>query len=484
MKKSEALFVPDGVELKNLSYRYVVLTKDNASEEELKGAIETTDGRLIALVSWDVSADETTDKKGRKIETCDLSKLAKDGTLTLHAQWREASSDDETLTGADYAQSDDIEAVDVQGEAAKSREAARKELVAATSVSSTAARSMAAELCDGAAGDGEGEEPTDPTEGEQTDPSTPPRSGDGTNIEQLTAKWITADTVNNDDLGLLYIKPGGDSTQSVRLQINYALSGEHNSGPGDVTITMPAHIFTDRNGKDVGTLAIPYPKEPSTKNDFNWKLVGDNYVLTNTKRMSAATKGYIQFAISGLVPHTLVDMEISDEFTAYIEVITHKDNTIALRSNPLTAQFDTEARLSSVSKRAYGAPSRVPARSIPASQRIEGEDEYILVNWYVWAYTSANQPYTLSQVDTLPGDKVVMQNDDGTMTEIDAQGFILNATSEDGRELARGASGTSYSTGTTSYYYYSTAYPASQFEPDVNYTFHNDINMTLTEVDP
>ena len=185
--------------------------------------------------------------------------------------------------------------------------------------------------------------------------------------------------------------------------------------------------------------------------------------------MSAATKGYIQIGFDQLVPHDLVDMQVSDEFDAYIEVITHKGNTIALRSDKLTAQFDTEAKLDNTSKRVYGSPSRVPASSIPASQRVEGEEEYIKVEWYVWGATSANTLYTLDYTDTIPDEY---------------NGFIIGSTSEDGRTLTKEAIYKGSKDGQTSYYYFSTAYPASQFEPDVQYTFHNSVSMTVTENDP
>ena len=310
-----------------------------------------------------------------------------------------------------------------------------------------------------------------------------PRQGDGTNIENITAKWLTTDTVDNGDAGFLYYKPEGDSSFDIRLQVNYALSGEHNYEPGDITITIPESIISTRNGKPAGEIILPFPEDPSTKADFNWKIVDGNYVFTNTKRMSAATKGYFQVGIAELVPHTLVDMEVSEYFDAYIEVTTHKGNTIALRSNKLNAQFDTEAKLvnDSVTKRQYGKVERVDASKIPAEQRVNGETEYIVVKWYAWASITANTEYTLDITDTLPQDKQVTA--DG-LKESDVHGFIINATSQDGHTLVKDDVYVGHNSGKTNYYYYETAYPASQFEPNVEYTFHNDIEMTVTEVDP
>ena len=293
-----------------------------------------------------------------------------------------------------------------------------------------------------------------------------PRQLDGSNIESISAKWITEDTTDNEDASLLYFKPEDDEKFSVRLQINYALSGEHNYEPGDIVISVPACIIKNRDGKDCGPLIIPYAEDPSTKTDFNWKLAGDTYYLTNTRKMSAATKGYIQFAISELVPHTLVDMQESAPFDASIEVVTHRGNLIALRSNALTCQFDTEAKVTRAWKERKGSPYRVPASQIPEEKRTEGEDEYIVIEWYAYANIVSNTMYDLKIEDVIP--------DQYSGFILDAQEDLVSVRNEDGL----------YKGGKTKYYYYKTAYPASQFLPDTDYVFDNEATFTLTEEDP
>ncbi|MBQ1407187.1 MAG: hypothetical protein IIY88_03535, partial [Eubacterium sp.] len=359
-----------------------------------------------------------------------------------------------------------VYAVIVQGKAAGNKKAAKSALRNNTGLTDKEIDDIADALF--AAKAGEADAAKSGAGAAKADPDYP-SSGDGSKVESITAKWITTDSVDNGDDALLYVRPGNDNAQEVRLQINYALSGEHNYDPGDITITVPASMFKDRSGRSLGEIIIPFPEDPIRTDDFNWKLIGDNYVLTNTKKMSAATKGYIQFAFTGLTPHLIQDMQVSDEFSAYIQVLTHKDNTIASRSNPLTAQFDTEARLNGVSKKVYGAPKVVKASAIPESQRIEGVDEYIKVDWYVWGNTSSNTMYTIDQVDTIPDEY---------------NGFIIGATSEDGRTLERKGMYSGYSNGQGASYSFSTAYPAAQFEPDTDYVFHNNISYTLTEKDP
>ncbi|MCR5134697.1 MAG: hypothetical protein K6B12_03585, partial [Clostridiales bacterium] len=396
-----------------------------------------------------------------------------------------AKKDDAPGDGADCAVNGKVKAVQVQGKAAGSKAAAKEALKADTDLSDKEINDAVDDLF------------AAPQAGTLKAENVP-RQGDGSNIESIEAKWMTEDTVDNTPENaeedekkaadaLLYVRPSGDENQTVVLKINYALSGEHNYAPGDVTITIPAYIFKTRDGKKTGVLTIPYPEDPSSAKEFNWKQIGDTYVLTNTRNMSAATKGFIEISIEGIRPSDMVDMGVSDEFDAYIEVVTHKGNTIAARSNALKAQFDTQAEIKDVSKRATGSVQTVPADQIPASQRIEGEKEYVKVNWYVWGNIQSNTKYTLDQKDTLPVDKVVatVAKDGKTieLTEKDMQGFIIGAAGGDGTELVKEGT-VSTADGTTPYYSYATAYPASLFEADVEYTFHNSIECKVTEFDP
>ena len=246
-----------------------------------------------------------------------------------------------------------------------------------------------------------------------------PRQLDGTQIETLEVRWMTEDTVApgvegyeiaKNDADLLYIKPSGDSRQRVRLRINYSLSGEHNYDAGDINITIPATMFRTREGRPHGDINIPYPEDPSMKNDFNWRQIGDVYVLTNTRRMSAATRGYIEIGFYDLTPHAIADMEKSDPFVATIEVTTNKGNLIGLTSNALYAELDTEARVTEANKRQSGKTTIVPASQVPVSARRDprtgvadsNESYYVKVTWYAWAYRNANTKYTITMQDVLP----------------------------------------------------------------------------------
>ncbi len=343
---------------------------------------------------------------------------------------------DESLGGVSFVtagEDDEVEAVVVQGEAALSEEAAVEALAELDDLTSDEAAEVGGRLFLM-----DGDDPAD--DEDEPDDDTLPRSADGSYIDSISARWVTKDTVDNDDPNLLYIRPNGDNDQSVRLQVNYSLSGEHNYEPGDVVITIPAYIFKDRNGNDYGTMVIPYPEDPSTKNDFNWKLVTDEdgnlvYQITNTKRMSAATMGYIQFGIYDLTPHALVDMQESEPFTAKIEVVTYMGNLIGLDtlaeegSKPLTAQFDTQAQVTAANKR-HGTTLDVVDRSavqgtIP--EEFAGETQFVRVYWYGWGYRNANTYYTMDVEDTM-STTVEVVGQDGTTSTMDVLGFISTSS--------------------------------------------------------
>ena len=376
-----------------------------------------------------------------------------------------------------YIVYEELEAVQVFGDAAKSPKKAAESLQETTSLDDDEIDETVEELFR----DGENETQSD---------STLPDRLDGSQIDTMTIKWITDDTVNNDDDSLLYIKPNGNETTSMRLQINYSLSGEHKYEPGDITIIIPDHIFKDRNGKNVGTVTIPYPEDPSTKGDFNWKKVGNNYILTNTKKMSAATKGYMQIELGGITPNQIKDMEETNPFDVKIEVVTWKGNLMGKTSNALTAQLDTEARINSVTKGvSTGSPRRVQASAIPAQYRIEGETEYVLIDWWIRSDNNANTMYNYSFEDVIPN----TIKDLTTGEEIEIEGFIINHVENDARQLNyTSGNQLGYGNSSSTSHRIQVAYPASPFiaklDPNTGighrYEFKNSVTAKVTEYDP
>ena len=383
------------------------------------------------------------------------------------AKTDDAKTDDDDVD-AEASVTGDGEAVTLMGEAASNADVAVRKLEGA-GVSSDRARTIVANAF------------VSPSSAKRNAPTlrtsapteTLPRQLDGSNIETIACRWITADTVDNGDDALLYRKPSGDASQSVRMRINYALSGEHPYEAGDVQIMIPANMFAYRDGTEAGTLYIPYPEDPKSTDDYNWRRVerdGEEYViLTNTRRMSAATKGYIEFAIEDLVPHRLVDMGESEPFWARIQVQTHRGNSIALTSNEITAVFDTEERVDVATKYETGSVSWVGAESIPEEQRVAGESDYVVVTYYMYGHVGGNTEGRLVR------DDVILDSYDG---------FIIGETDATPRAKSDEVYDGWNPGGTTGHQTVRVAYPGSQFEPNVEYRFGNRVTYTLTETDP
>ncbi|MBR6472926.1 MAG: Cna B-type domain-containing protein, partial [Firmicutes bacterium] len=459
----------------------------NLSSEENDSNPDTVDTAHPTDKTDDGSDDETTQKDDESGDVTD--KETDDVSEKETADDSDKSEDQETVAedetaeeddyAVDYVNKDGLIAVNVQGKAAESRKFAVEALAEEEDVN----RSLAKELADEIFRDFDG-------------PYTPvtidgfERSADGTNIEGISAKWVTSDTVDDGDPLHLYVKPEGDNRQSVMLQVDYHLSGQYDYGTGEVKIIIPAYIFTKRHtqegeGPNYGNMIIPYPEDNNNTDDFKWSLEGDHYVLTNVNPLSAATKGFIRFTIAGMLPHDLIDMMESEPFSADIYVVTRATNKVlGLRSNSLTATFDTDAALTSVEKKQAGHVQIVTKDSIPVDQRIAGEEYYVLINWYMVVSTTSNTYYSLDYVDEL------IKNSAGKTYD----GFIVQSYSNVTSDGTNGPDTVSTNAGTSNAFYgyramngntymVQTAYPYSQFSPSTQYEFKNKVTFSLTEED-
>ncbi len=430
---------------------------------------------------------------------------------------QEAASDAEASRNANFAHSDefDLDVVTVEGAAAASKSAAATALTELAGVSGETAGEASAALFAEPADDPQ------PLADEDTGLDIP-SEGDGSFVNNISVRWITEDDVPQKDAGAnavsddafqqlsnkvadeayLYQRPTSNADMSVRMRVNFALSGERPYEAGDIHITIPASLFTDREGAVAGTMRLSMPEYPSTSADWNYQLVGDEYVITNTRTMSAATQGYMEFLVEGLTPNELVDMQESAPFSATIEVTTYLGNVIGLRSEEITAAFDTHAEIQSATKRPTDEPVRVKAEDLGADIPAGFEDEeYVVVTWYSNGYVplSVNQNYDLALRDVVGTTYNGISVAEGEETEI--EGFILGQTGVLAKDAApvegtanavdrAGASYfdkdiyTGYNPGSTNYTTYKVAYPLSQFEKGETYTFTNQVLYTLTEVDP
>lgn len=310
---------------------------------------------------------------------------------------------------------------------------------------------------------------------------TLPHEADGTSVEQVAATWKTEDTKDNKNADLLYLKPANADDQSVAMRVNYAIAGPVDYPAGSITIIVPAYMFVNRAGGAMGRMRLSVPEEPSTRMEWNYKLVGDTYQITNTRKLPAAITGYMEFAIEGLRPFEMVDMKTSLPFDASVEVTTNAGTLIGKKSNELTAQFDTEAKIAAAKKKSSEEPRIVESSYIPEAQRVPGESHYLVAKWYMNAATSraTTQQYTVSFVDE--------KNDE-------YKGFIIGQTDGDAQGSAQGIKSSLAgnlnngqplaSVGETKFTVVEVAYPFSQFKKNTVYTLKNKVTYSFTELDP
>ncbi|MFA9493997.1 BspA family leucine-rich repeat surface protein [Streptococcus sp. E17BB] len=322
----------------------------------------------------------------------------------------------------------------------------------------------------------------------------PPSEGDGTKIETIKLEWLTADTTDDSKAENLFQKWEDNKTKNVRLRVSYSLSGDEDYEPGVIQIRVPKTVFETREDNHIGRITWAVPEAPDTSGIFQYYLdegdksdpLDDTYVLTNTRKLSAASQGYIEGTITDLIPH-----EIRDYVTGYkayvdanIQVTTHLGNALTLASNQLSAEVDTVSILSRATKYDRGwyktYPTNFPAELKPASP-----DDYIYVYWdsEVFAPEKNNQPSTVSFTDTISSGGIVLGYDyDGKVTKGTGTNTITGEIGKD--TTVKWPSYTNAERRERVIVY--TAYPKTAF-PDLEngkqYQVTNNIVYTLTDTD-
>ncbi|OFK25292.1 hypothetical protein [Olsenella sp. HMSC062G07] len=294
-------------------------------------------------------------------------------------------------------------------------------------------------------------------------------SADGTTINSFEVKWVTPDSHNNDDKisENLVFAPYSNASINLRGKVSFSLSGEHDYQPGDISFTLPGHIFTDRSDKPYGSLSLPLAEAPSTKTNFNWSYDSgtDTYTITNTGTMSAASSVEIEFGITDVTPSEVVDSKTFGTINSTLFVTTNAGSGLHATAGGLTAQVNTQEVLGRASKIYQSYESTDDLSRIPdeVKEKYPDEKKFLLVTYYTYAYHSGCTYYTLTWKDT-PTDSfggTPIENGDG----IDLQ----DSYRPDGN---------------SNYHYVTIAYPFSQFEAEKHYTLTNSVEWTLTQTDP
>ena len=230
------------------------------------------------------------------------------------------SAEDESLASVVRSEDGGPEAVVVYGEATEDVEVAREALT--LSVTAPEANRIAEKLGNIATdGDINGEHNA-PSTSEKVNElcagvtSDSQRMGDGISIATFKLQWATQDSpvVDPDpDFNQLNITTTSDGRLSVMTEIDYSISAGGTLFPPDtIHIYVPATLIFKRGGQTMaGRLNIPYAEYPSRLNDYNWRQVGDYVVISNAIPMDGSSAGYIQIEWANVVPHEVVDEDVS-----------------------------------------------------------------------------------------------------------------------------------------------------------------------------
>lgn len=218
-------------------------------------------------------------------------------------------------------------------------------------------------------------------------------SAGGNNIERFSIEWRTKD--NDNDAAKLHNVWTDNEEKSVSYKMTYALSGQKDYAIGTVNIKVPKTIFKDRNNKPIGYTEFGVPKAPDMNGYFAYTEVEDGYLITNTKRLTAASSGVIEATIKGLIPTEIKDFATryqSDLLQAELKV-TVQGGLMRLSSNRIYSNVDTSARVYDAYLRHNTEVYTTFPRDWDPKLRPSNPDDYYYATFTSYANTQANQPF-------------------------------------------------------------------------------------------
>lgn len=239
------------------------------------------------------------------------------------------------------------------------------------------------------------------------------REAEGHKIERLELRWVTTDTFPDNDDKLLSQKWTGNDGKVVQARWTYELSGQHDYEPGTIRFKIPKYIFKDRNGRPHGRMTLAVPEAPDRSGQFAYTDMGDYYLLANTKRLSAATNGYIEASFRDLIPSEIKDYATgyqTDAMNVELEVDLPKGAVMRQYSEDIRAQVDTREWIKAVRKVKDTARENFPS-SWPENLKPDNPDDYYYASWRVSASVEGNQPFKLRIKDAVSNGKVLGYRD-------------------------------------------------------------------------
>ncbi|MGI6687093.1 MAG: Cna B-type domain-containing protein [Christensenellales bacterium] len=230
--------------------------------------------------------------------------------------------------------------------------------------------------------------------------------------------WLSGSTSStiSPDKKTLTTTPSQNYTSEHVLNLNFSLTG--NADKGAVQIRVPAKIFKDRDGNNIGTVTVPLlqaPNEPQSGNRFNYYIddATNEVVIVNTSPIDG--NFFLTVDLKYQVNPYLVKMTwvatdseyvYTRNFTATMTAKAADGTTSTFTSNPVTLRYKTSADLDSLSKSRYTSytswPSVLGPSPTPRPDGTQPADDYFYVAWSVYANASTD--------DTMPFDIYIREN--------------------------------------------------------------------------
>ena len=168
---------------------------------------------------------------------------------------------------------------------------------------------------------------------------------DGNKIDSFETFWRTDNGKVKGNRTLVWHDNG---KQSLAYSMNYALSGKQPYEPGTIVIRVPKTIFSDRSGRPMGYMSFGVPQAPDRNACFAYTETDTEYVISNVKRLSAASSGYIEATVHGITPSEVKDLVTgykSKQLVPVIEITTVKGTQLSAEAPALSANVDTSGSI-------------------------------------------------------------------------------------------------------------------------------------------
>lgn len=323
----------------------------------------------------------------------------------------------------------------------------------------------------------------DRTTGSMTfDKSDDVPQGGGTTLEKIVVKWRGFN-------GKTWERTvSGTADESFPLRVDFSVSGQHEIDKGAMEIVLPLSIFKARDGRDMGSISMSLPEDPTRGTVFAYKRIDDTIVVTNVQRLPAAYQGYFEMSFTGINPVEVVSGSHSAPVGAVMTLVNHDDETLKLTSDTIDAVINTSVRVTNANKRGtlhFSWPDWNSSDvSLPAGFN---RNDYYYVDWYTYVRVEGNQYYTIDSIVDTPtfgGDYM--------------GGLIVGGTgggeiSEDGKSYTIAKPFEGYRVGDNFYYHVYTAHPKSELSdgagsvtgggPVSRGRMTNSVKYTLTSLD-